>query len=64
MFAALAVARTIQDRTGLSIKKFLQTLRPLKSAVINTGTQTLTIPPAITPEAQQILDALPAAGVH
>lgn len=64
VFAALAVARTIQAVTGVSIKKFLQTLRPLKSAVINTGTQTLTIPPAIPTEAQEILDALPTAGGH
>ncbi|SDB80398.1 Transposase DDE domain-containing protein [Raineyella antarctica] len=64
VFAALAIARTIQARTGLSIKKFLHALRPLTSAVINTGTQTLTIPPAISPEAQQILDALPGQGVH
>ncbi len=45
MFAALAVGRTIQARTGLSIKKFLQALRPLQSALINTGTHTITVPP-------------------
>ena len=64
VFAALAIARTIQARTRITIKKFLQTLRPLQSAVINTGTQTITIPPAITTEAQEILDALPRRGVH
>jgi len=64
VFAALAIARTIQTRTGISIKKFLQTLRPLQSAVINTGTQTITVPPAIPPEAQDILDALTGQGGH
>ncbi|WP_411742061.1 hypothetical protein [Raineyella sp. W15-4] len=64
VFAALALARTIQTRTGISIKKFLQTLRPLQSAVINTGTQIITIPPAIPPQAQDILDALPGRGMH
>lgn len=58
VFAALAIARTIQARTGVSVKKFLQILRPLHSAVINTGTQTITIPPAIPPDAQEILDTL------
>lgn len=64
VFAALAIARTIQTRTGISIKKFLQTLRPLQSAVVNTGTQTITIPPAIPTDAQAILDALPGQGGH
>ena len=34
VFAALAVSREAQTRTGLSIKKILPTLRPLRSAMI------------------------------
>ena len=30
MFAALAVARYLQDQTGRSIKKIIRTLRPLQ----------------------------------
>ena len=30
VFAALAVARYLQDTTGLSIKKIIRTLRPLQ----------------------------------
>jgi len=31
---ALAVSRTVQDRTGVSIRKTLRELRPLRSATI------------------------------
>lgn len=37
VFTALAVSRTIQDRTGLSIRKVLRDLRPLRSATIEAG---------------------------
>lgn len=62
VFAALAVSREAQTRTGLSIKKILQTLRPLRSATISLGGQQVTAPPHIPDEAQRILDALAAGG--
>ena len=34
VFAALAMSHYIQDRTGLSIRKFMQKLRPLKCATV------------------------------
>ena len=42
VFTALAVSRTVQDRSGLSIRKVLRQLRPLRSATItiNGGTRT------------------------
>ncbi|MDC5697803.1 IS1634 family transposase [Intrasporangium calvum] len=62
VFAALAVSREAQARTGLSIKKILQTLRPLRSATISLGGQQVTAPPQIPDDAQRILDDLAAGG--
>ena len=57
VLAALAVSRTIQDRTGLSIRRFVRTLRPLRAAQISIGAHNLTVPPAINPDIQAIIDA-------
>ena len=62
VFAALAVSREAQARTGLSIKKILQTLRPLRSATISLGGQQVTAPPHIPDDAQSLLDALATGG--
>jgi hypothetical protein len=58
VFAALAVSRTVQNRTGLSLRRVLRALKPLRSATVQINGATSTIPPALTPEAQEILDAL------
>jgi hypothetical protein len=58
VFAALAISRTIQTRTGLSIRRTLRTLRPLRSATIHTNGVTQTIPPALSPHDQALLDAI------
>lgn len=63
VFAALAITREAQDRTGLSIKKILTTLRPLRSATITVGGQRLTVQPRVPADAQSVLDAL-TKGVH
>lgn len=34
VFAALAIARTIEDRTGLSIQQFVKTVRPIRSGTV------------------------------
>jgi transposase len=62
VFAALAVSREAQARTGLSIKKILQTLRPLRSATISLGHQQVTAPPHIPDDPQRILDDLARGG--
>ena len=59
MFAALAVARYLQDSTGVTIKKLVQTLRPLRSVVIAIGDQTIPAEPLIGTEARAIVDRLP-----
>ena len=56
VFAALAIARHLQTQTGISIKKLVQTLRTIRSATIEINGQHLTMPPAIPPEIQGLLD--------
>ena len=59
VFAALAVARHLQDATGVTIKKLVRTLRPLRTVTIAIGPHTLTAEPLISTEARAILDRLP-----
>jgi transposase/CYTH domain-containing protein len=57
-FAALAIARHIQDKTGLSIRKFLEKLKPLLTAVIKIGTKEITFEPYIDENVRKLLDLL------
>jgi hypothetical protein len=65
VFAALAIARYLQDATGLSIKKIVRILRPLQQITVHiAGHEHLAADP-ITNAAQQILDAInPSASTH
>jgi transposase len=58
VFAALAVSREAQARTGTSINKILKTLRPLRTATITLGGRQINVPPRIPAEAQLLLDNL------
>jgi Transposase DDE domain len=58
VFAALAVARHLQDATGTSIKKIVQTLRTARSATIEINRQRLTLDPDLTDTARHILKRL------
>jgi len=58
VFTALAVSREIQTRTGLSIRKVLQELRPLRSATITINGALHDFPPEINPDAAQLLTLL------
>ncbi len=62
VFAALAVSREAQARTGQSINKIVKILRPLRTATITLGRQQITADPRIPAAAQQILDNLAAGG--
>ncbi len=62
VFTALAVSRTVQQRTGLSLRRFLRTLKPLRSATIEINGLISTFPPALTPEIETILTALEPPG--
>jgi hypothetical protein len=58
VFTALAIARTMQDRTSISIRRIVRSLRPLRSATININGITQTIPPQPNPDQQTIINAL------
>ncbi len=60
VFTALAVSRTVQDRTGLSIRKILRRLRPLRSATITLGGATRTFDPKIDDPTDELIKALTA----
>lgn len=64
VFAALAVARYLQDRTGVTIKKLVQTLRPLKSVTITIAGQQVTAKPRLNAHATAILDKIPHLTGH
>jgi len=58
VFTALAISRTVQNRTGQSIRRVLRTLRPLRSATIEINGTTHTFPPALSPGETTIINAL------
>jgi hypothetical protein len=58
VFAALAIARHLQDATGVSIKRIVQTLRTQRSATITINGQHLTLEPDLTDAASDILRRL------
>ena len=58
VFAALAVARYLQDATGMSIKKIVRTLRPLQQMSVRIAGHDHLAEDPLTPAAQAILDAL------
>jgi len=59
VFAALAIARELQTQTGVSLKRLVQTLRPLRTVTINIAGHMIAAKPQITDDAQQILAKLP-----
>lgn len=59
VFAALAISRHLQDATGMSIKKVIRTLRPLRSATFEIDGHIFDAEPTLTHEADQLLSALP-----
>jgi hypothetical protein len=58
VFTALAVAREVQARTGLSIRNVTRQLRPLRSATIAINGTRQTFAPAIPDDKHAILEAL------
>ena len=59
VFAALAVARGLQAATGVSLKKLVRTLRPLRTVTIDIGGHTITAKAQLSADAEQILAKLP-----
>ena len=62
VMAALAVARHLQDTTGISIKRIIRTLKPLQDVTINLNGHNITAQPQITPNAASILKSLQSPG--
>ena len=58
VMAALAVARYIQDTTGISIARIVSELRGLKEITINLNKHQLTAQPQLTQTATAILKSL------
>ena len=64
VFCALAISRHIQSLTGLSIKKALQTLEPLRDSIIELNGQQQIIPARLTTAARDILTNLEIEPPH
>jgi hypothetical protein len=58
VFTALALSREVQTRTRLSLRRFLRTLKPLRSATIDINGVIATYPPALNTEVETLLNAL------
>ena len=58
VMASLAVARYLQEATGISIKRVIRALKPLQDVTINLNGHHLTAADPLTPEAEEILTAL------
>lgn len=58
VFAALAVSRLVQQRSGLAIGKVVKTLRPLRSATIAINGTRHTFPPHLSPEIRDLIEAI------
>ena len=58
VFAALAIAHNLQQRSGISLKKIIRTLRPLQHVTIRIGNQQLQAEPPIPDRAAKLLQSL------
>ena len=64
VFTALAVARHMQARTGMSLKQIITTLRPIQAALIETNGQITKIPAHIPAEIAEIINHISAEPGH
>lgn len=62
VFTALAVARFMQDATGVSLKKVITSLRPLREFTGRVGGQVITFDPEVSGSAREIAGALLPGG--
>ena len=62
VMASPAVARHLQEATGISIKRIIRTLKPLQDVTINLNGHNITAQPQITPTAASILKSLQSPG--
>ncbi|MDR2251963.1 MAG: hypothetical protein LBD98_03980 [Endomicrobium sp.] len=57
-FTALAIFRYIQDKTGISIKRFVQKLEPLRTAIVEISFKGYIAEPEIDNETQKLIKSL------
>jgi len=62
VMASLAIARHLQDTTGISIARIVRELRGLQEVTINLNGHKITAQPQITPTAASILKSLQSPG--
>lgn len=58
VFTALAVARYIESHTGISIRKFVQKLKPIRTGIVSIGDDTVELPPEIPSEIALLIQKL------
>lgn len=58
VFAALAIARDLQTRSGWSLKRIITTLRPLKTVTVTIAGHDIDANPALNDDVQKLLSAL------
>jgi transposase len=58
VFTALAMARFIETRTHLSIKKFVRTLKVIQACIVTIGSQQYQTQPNIDPDVKKLVDNL------
>jgi transposase len=62
VFAALAIARHLQDTTGVTIKKLVRTLKPLHTVTIDIDGHQFIAETTPSTDAADILQKLPITG--
>ena len=62
VMASLAIARHLQEATGISIKRVIRALKPLQEVTINLNGHEITDQPQITPNAASLLKSLQIPG--
>ena len=62
VFAALAVSRWIETRTGWSIRRFVRTARRYRTIQIQAGPRTITAADPLPDDLQQALEAINCPG--
>jgi transposase len=55
VFTALAIARYVQDKTGISIKRFVDLIKPLRTAVVLINGQEYTAEPEVDEKAKLVI---------
>ena len=59
VFAALAVSRLVEERTGWSVRKFVRTARRYRTVTIRAGQQLLTAEDPLPADLREALAAIP-----